>query len=77
MCHIPAPDWEDGQIGYCGYHFKEGRGDQCIYPSKRFDKEIVSAKEGGEEPIILEGDSFAAMAACSIEECFSKGIRPG
>jgi len=44
--------------------------------SKRFDKEIVSAKEGGEEPIILEGDSFAAMAACSIEECFSKGIRP-
>lgn len=43
---------------------------------ERFDKEIVSAREGGEEPIILEGDSFATMAASSIEECLSKGIRP-
>lgn len=43
---------------------------------ERFDKEIVSAREAGEEPVILEGDSLAVMAADSIEECLSKGIRP-
>lgn len=43
---------------------------------ERFDKEIVSARDGGEEPIILEGDSFAAMVAYSIGDCFSKGVRP-
>lgn len=44
--------------------------------SERFDKQFVAARERGEEPIILEGDSFAVMAAHSIEECLSKGIRP-
>ncbi len=43
---------------------------------ERFDKEIVSAREAGEEPVILEGDSLAVKAADSIEECLSKGLRP-
>lgn len=43
---------------------------------ERFDKQIRSARDGGMEPVILEGDSFAAMAARSIRECLSQGIRP-